>query len=159
MTTVRKNADAREKEIRLAIFRIERGRSHTQAKRLTISAVAREAGVSSSLLPNHYPSIAEEIRTKQGASSRQKLDAKQDDLSLEREKTKALRTELVNLRNQVAKLASINAMLQIENRTLAIKCGNPKITNFPLPGFRVAVNAPSESADAEAGISLPQPSK
>jgi AcrR family transcriptional regulator len=86
MTTVRKNADVREKEIRLAIFRIERGRSHTAAKRLTISAVAREAGVSSSLLHNHYPDIAEEIRVKQGASSRQKLDAKRDDLSVEREK-------------------------------------------------------------------------
>lgn len=118
MTSVRKNADIREKEIRLAIFRIERGRSHTDATKLTISAVAREAGVSSSLLHNHYAAIAEEIRTKQGASSRQKLDAKQDDLSIERGKTKALRGELEELRMQVAKLASINEMLEIENRTL-----------------------------------------
>lgn len=138
---MRKNADVREKEIRLAIFRIERGRSHTAAKRLTISAVAREAGVSSSLLHNHYPVIAEEIRVKQGASSRQKLDAKQDDLSVERGKTKALRAELEELRHQVAKLASINEMLQIENHTLAIKCGTPKIANFPGHGARVAVSA------------------
>ena len=131
MTTVRKNADVREKEIRLAIFRIERGRSHTAAKRLTISAVAREAGVSSSLLHNHYPVIAEEIRVKQGASSRQKLDAKQDDLSVERVKTKALREELEDLRRQVAKLASINEMLQIENHILTIKYGNPKIASLP----------------------------
>jgi hypothetical protein len=54
MTTVRKNADVREKEIRLAIFRIE-----------------------------------------------------------------------------VAKLASINEMLEIENRTLTAKCGNPRISSLP----------------------------
>jgi hypothetical protein len=56
---------------------------------------------------------------KQGASSRQKLDAKQDDLSVERGKTKALRAELEDLRHKVAKLASINEMLEIELRTLA----------------------------------------
>ena len=134
MMTVRKNADVREKEIRLAIFRIERGRSHTAAKRLTISAVAREAGVSSSLLHNHYPEIAEEIRVKQGASTRQKLDAKQDDLVIERAKTKALRSEVAELKMQVARLASINEMLGMENRTLSAKSGNPRISSLPFRG-------------------------
>jgi AcrR family transcriptional regulator len=109
--------------------------------RVTISAVAREAGVSSSLLHNHYPEIAEEIRVKQGASTRKKLDAKQDELSVERGKIKALRAELEDLRHQVAKLASINEMLQIENHTLAIKCGTPKIATFPSHATRMAVVA------------------
>jgi len=131
MTAQRKNADVREKEIRLAIFRIERGRSHTKADKLSISAVAREAGVSASLLHNHYPALAEEIRTKQGASSRQKLDSKQGDLCLEREKTRRLRLEISDLKTQVAKLASINEMLLMENRVLAAKRGSTKIASFP----------------------------
>lgn len=141
MITVRKNAEVREKEIRLAISRIERGRSHTDAKRLTISAVAREAGVSASLLHNHYPEIAEAIRTKQGASSRQKLDAKHDELSIERGKTRALRAELEELKQQVAQLASINEMLQIANRTLTIQCASPNITNYQSRGEQDSVIA------------------
>lgn len=130
MTATRKNADVREKEIRLAMFRIERGRSHTKANKISISAVAREAGISSSLIHNHYPGLAEEIRAKQGASSRQKLDAKQDDLSLERDKSRRQRQEIEELKRQVATLASINEMLIMENRVLAGKCGNTKVANL-----------------------------
>lgn len=131
MTTTRKKADTREKELRLAIFRIERGRSHTQAEKLSISAVAREAGVSSSLLHNHYPAIAEEIRVKLGASSRQKLDASHDKLGAEREKIRLLRAELADLKNQVARLATINEMLQIENHILAAKNSDGTVATLP----------------------------
>lgn len=84
-------------------------------------------------VPGGYPTIAEEIRTKQGASSRQKLDAKQDDLSIERGKTKVLRSEVEYLKLQVAKLASINEMLSIENQNLALRTGNSKIASYPVP--------------------------
>lgn len=131
MNATRKNADVREKEIRLAVLRIERGRSRTHANKLSISAVAREAGVSPSLIHNHYPAIAEDIRGKQGASSRQKLDAKRDDLSQERERSRILREELKELKRQVSRLASINEMLTIENRVLATKAGSPNISTFP----------------------------
>jgi AcrR family transcriptional regulator len=130
MTATRKNADVREKEIRLAVFRIERGRSHTKASKLSISAVAREAGVSSSLIHNHYPNLAEEIRAKQGASSRQKLDTKHDDLNIERDKSRQQRREIKELKSQVARLASINEMLAMENRVLAAACGNTKLTTL-----------------------------
>lgn len=131
MTAPRKNADIREKEIRLAMLRIERGRSHTKAAKLSISTVAREVGVSPSLLHNHYPALAEEIRTKQGASSREKLGAKQDDLGLEREKVRRLRQEIDELKAQVAKLASINEMQAMENRVLAARCSSTKVASFP----------------------------
>ena len=133
MKTVRKTAKVREKEIRLAIFRIERGRSHTAAKRLSISAVAKEAGVSPSLLHNHYPALVDEIRSKQGASSRQLLDAKQDQLAIEKERTRTLRTEVKELQVQVAKLASINEMLSQENRAFLQIAKNSKIVNFASP--------------------------
>lgn len=131
MTAPRKKADVREKEMRLAISRIERGRSHTKAAKLSISAVAREVGVSPSLLHNHYPALAEEIRTKQGASSRKKLEAKHDDLGLEREKVRRLRQEIDELKTQLAKLASINEMQAMENRVLAARCSSIKVASFP----------------------------
>jgi len=67
---------------------------------------------------NHvYPSIAEEIRMKLGASSRERRDAARDELKLEREKSSKLRKELTEAMSQIAKLASINEML-LENQVL-----------------------------------------
>lgn len=69
MSKQRKPADKREKDLRLAMFRIQRGRAHTDVEKLSISSVAREAGVSASLIHNHYPDIAEAIRLAQGAAA------------------------------------------------------------------------------------------
>lgn len=114
----RKTAEVREKELRLAIHRIERGRAHTDAKELTVSSVAREAGVSAPLIHNHYPAIAELIRVKQGASSRQKRDAKQAELLDLKNKNAELRRELDEARSQLAKLATVNEMLFVDNSIL-----------------------------------------
>lgn len=130
MTQVRKPAEAREKDLRLAIYRIERGRAHTKATKLSIAAVAREAGVTPALIHNHYPAIAEAIRLKLGTSSRQQRDAKQDQLKVEREKNRALRKELETMRSQLAALASINEMLLAENRILKVKEDNPKVIDI-----------------------------
>ena len=46
MSEERKTAAVRDRELRLAIARIEKGRSKTNEIKLTIAAVAREAGVS-----------------------------------------------------------------------------------------------------------------
>ncbi|MCW5185274.1 hypothetical protein [Burkholderia cenocepacia] len=51
MAETRKSGEAREKELRLAIHRIQRGRAHTKVTKLSIAAVAREAGVSPALEP------------------------------------------------------------------------------------------------------------
>lgn len=118
MSQQRKSATTREKELRLAIYRIERGRAHTAATKLSVSAVAREAGVTPALIHNHYPSIAEEIRVKLGASSRERRDAARDELKLEREKTHKLRKELAEATSQIAVLASINETLLLENQVL-----------------------------------------
>ncbi|WP_218827933.1 MULTISPECIES: hypothetical protein [unclassified Burkholderia] len=70
MAETRKSGEAREKELRLAIHRIQRGRAHTKATTLNIATVAREAGVSPALIHNHYPGIAEIIRNAQGRDNR-----------------------------------------------------------------------------------------
>ncbi|MDN7569967.1 TetR family transcriptional regulator [Burkholderia contaminans] len=126
MNRARKTAEVREKELKLAIFRIERGRAHTKATKVNFTTVALEAGVSASLIHNCYPDIAEQIRSKNGRSSRQQRDAKQNELTEEKNKSKQLRSDLKEAQAMIANLASINETLLIRVRTLeaAIAGGN-----------------------------------
>lgn len=115
----------------MAITRIEKGRSKANESNLTIAAVAREAGVSTALIHNCHPDIAELIRQSQGRSSRAQRDAKQLELKAEREKTRELRLEITLLKSKVASLASINEVLLDENRTLKSRLGDPKVVGIP----------------------------
>lgn len=130
MSQVRKAAQAREKDLRLAIFRIERGRSHTKASRLSIAAVAREAGVTAALIHNHYPGIADAIREAQGRANRERRDAKNQELKGERQKTRDLRQEIASLRADIATLASINEVLMAENAVLKAKLKSPRVVEI-----------------------------
>ena len=121
MIAKRKSSDARERDLQLALIRIQRGRAHTGETKVTIAAVAREAGVSTALIHNHYPRVAEAIREAQGRSSRAQRDVKHQDLCAEREKNRVLRQEIAELRIKVARLASINEVLIAENRVLKAK--------------------------------------
>jgi len=116
-----KPAEDREKDLRLAISRIEHGRANTKETKLTIAAVAREAGVSTALIHNHYPTIAETIREKQGRSSRAMRDVKHQDLIAERQKAAGYRQEIEELGAKLARIASINEVLLEENRVLKAK--------------------------------------
>jgi AcrR family transcriptional regulator len=121
----RKPADTREKELRLALYRIQRGRAHTGAHKASIASVAREAGVSAALIHNHYPAIAEAIREAQGHASRVQRDAKHKRLIVEQKKNRELRREIEELRRKIRKLASINEVLLDEIRTLKVKENTP----------------------------------
>jgi AcrR family transcriptional regulator len=123
----RKSAEAREKDLSLAIFRIERGRANTKATKLSVSAVAREAGVTPALIHNHYPSIAEKIRVKLTRSSRQKRDEKQSELKKVQERNRELRQLLSYAEERIATLASINEMLLLENSTLKASAADRKV--------------------------------
>ncbi len=114
----------------MAILRIKRGRAHTGAKRVTISAVAREAGVSSALIHNYYPTIAEAIRIEQGRDYRSARDAKQLQLREERAKANDLRQRVEDLRSQVARLSSINETLLADNEALRARLGNGKVAQL-----------------------------
>lgn len=125
-----KPAEDREKDLRLALLRIQKGRAHTGETKVTIAAVAREAGVSTALIHNHYPRIAEAIREAQGRSSRAMRDVKQQDLIAERKKSAAYRQEIEELRAKVANLASINEVLLDENRVLKAKMNDRKVVDL-----------------------------
>lgn len=130
MSTKRKPADARRKDLEMAISRIQRGRAHTKTTKINISTVASEAGVTPALIHNHYPDIAETIREAQARSSRVQRDAKHGELRAAKEKNRVLHEENDALRAQVGKLASINEVLLTENRILKAKQVNPKVTDL-----------------------------
>ncbi len=125
-----KPAEDREKDLRLALYRIQKGRSHSGETKITIAAVAREAGISTALIHNYYPKIAETIREAQGRSSRTMRDVKHHDLIAEREKSAAYRHEIEELRAKIASLASLNEMLLEENRLLKAKVNDRKVTDL-----------------------------
>ncbi len=130
MSDNRLPSDARDKNLRLAIRRIQRGRARTKETNLTISSVAREAGVSTALIHDHHPDIAEIIREIQGRSSRSQRDAKHSELKAEREKNRALRSEVEDLLRQVASLASINEVLNIENRDMRARLSDTRVVGI-----------------------------
>lgn len=125
-----KPAEDREKDLKLALLRIQKGRARTGESKVTIAAVAREAGVSTALIHNHYPRIAETIREAQGRSSRAMRDVKQQDLIAERKKSAAYRQEIEELRAKVANLASINEVLMDDNRVLKAKMNDPNVVEL-----------------------------
>jgi AcrR family transcriptional regulator len=130
MSNARKPSEIREKELRLALLRIQHGRSRSGATQLTIAAVAREAGVSTALIHNHYPRIAEAIREAQGRASRAQRDVKQQELRTERSKNRELRLELEKAHLKLATLASINESLLAENHALKSNLTPSKVINL-----------------------------
>ena len=79
--------------------------------KLSISAVAKMAGVTPALIHNTYPDLAEKIRGLVGKATRTQRDAKHSALVREREINRTLRKELVETRATIAKLASVNQTL------------------------------------------------
>jgi AcrR family transcriptional regulator len=127
----RKRSEDREKDLRLAILRIERGRAHTKETKVSIASVAREAGVSTALIHNHYPKVAEDIRTAVGRCSRTQRDAKHEELKTAQGRNKELRQEIEQLTLLVKNLASENEMLIMENRMLRATQGESNVKRFP----------------------------
>ena len=87
-------------------------------RRLSIAAVANEAGVTPGLIHNTYPDVAEEIREQTGRSSRQRLYATVSELALSRDRSRQLDVDLCQAKADIAKLASINETLRNEVATL-----------------------------------------
>jgi hypothetical protein len=109
----RRNREETEKELELAILRVK-----DKGSKLSISAVATEAGVTAGLIHNTYPDIAKKIRTATGRDIRQQRDAMAAKLRAVRVQMKALRAERTEALADVGKLASINETLRLEVATL-----------------------------------------
>ncbi|SEI21597.1 hypothetical protein [Paraburkholderia hospita] len=100
------------KELQLAIARIKHGRTKVvdQNRRLSILAVAEEAGLSPSTIHNRYPDVAQAIR--EAASGAQ--PSVQEGRPAKVDKLKELRDTLAAREAEIRALASINLRLSLE---------------------------------------------
>ena len=107
----------RREEIRLAILRIEKGRTRIveKGRKLSIIAVAEETGISAAAIHNHYPDMADLIRRKLGVDMREQRNSIANKLKEIRTINKQHRDEITALKKEIALLASHNATLLLKN--------------------------------------------
>ncbi|TDN70952.1 TetR family transcriptional regulator [Paraburkholderia sp. BL10I2N1] len=98
-----------QNELQLAILRVK-----NKGMKISITAVAAEAGVTPSLIHNTYPDVAEEIRAAMGRGTRQQRDAMATELAEARIALKDVRGKLCAAKDDIAKLASIHETLRDE---------------------------------------------
>jgi AcrR family transcriptional regulator len=120
------------KRIRLAIVRLENGKPTVVAKgrKVSVAAVAEEAGVSRALIHKDYPDLMERIRGNSNKTIQRQRDEKHEKLKVERAKNRQLREKIVALTEQRDELASKNATLELENRRLAAILEAKNVTIF-----------------------------
>ena len=112
---------ATHKAVRLAIVRIEKGRPNivSATRKLSVMAVAEEAGVSRALIHRDCPDLLERIKGGVNKGVRQQRDAKQAELNEYKERNKELRSEVAELKAMLEKVQSQNATLIRKNMTLS----------------------------------------
>jgi len=129
--------------LRLALLRLQKGRPRTvdPERKLSIAAVAEEAGVSAATIHNRYPEIADQIRRLLDKDTRRQRDAEHQRLLTERNKNRELRERLRVREEEIAKLVSLNAALEIENIELRALLSARNITPLPAPACAVGRDA------------------
>lgn len=104
-----RNRQKTREDLQLAMLEVQ-----NSGCKLTISAVATEAGVTPGLIHNTYPDIAETIRAHVGKATRQQRDDKIAELSKARARNKELQAELDTALNDIQRLVSKNETLRQE---------------------------------------------
>lgn len=118
--------------IRMAIVRMENGKPKVVStdRKISVKAVAEEAGVSDSLIHKDYPDLIQRIKKTQGKNDRKAKNAKNVELKLERGKNRHLRDRIKDLENEIKDLASINASLELELSTYRAIAKNDNVSKF-----------------------------
>ncbi|HAT3877883.1 TPA: TetR/AcrR family transcriptional regulator [Legionella pneumophila] len=122
--------DLTRQTIKQALLRLQNNRPKvvTPGRKISIAAVAEEAGVSRATIHNNYPEIAKRIREMNNNSSRVQLDEKHQNLNILKNKNRELRDQIQNLNSDLAKITSINASLLLENTMLQTIINNKKVS-------------------------------
>jgi AcrR family transcriptional regulator len=107
--TRQRNREKTLDQLQYAMLRVK-----NLGKKLSISAVAAEAGVTPGLIHNTYPDIAEAIRAQIGKATRQQRDNKIAELAEAKGRMKELRAELEAAMADIQRLASTNETLRQE---------------------------------------------
>ncbi|TDT00023.1 TetR family transcriptional regulator [Erwinia rhapontici] len=98
-------------------------------EKISITLVARAAGVTPGLIHNTYPAVAERIRVLMGKSVRAQRDSKHQALMAEKEKKRVLRTENDQLLEELTRIASVNQRLLFEMDELKTS-GNGEVVSI-----------------------------
>ncbi|EGQ8489146.1 TetR family transcriptional regulator [Vibrio alginolyticus] len=121
------------KAVRLAIIRIEKGRPKvvSEKRKMSVAAVAEEAGVSRALIHRDCPDLLERIKGGVNKGIRQQRDAKQTELNKYKERNRELRAEVTELKAMLAKVQSQNATLIRKNMALNnVQTKNSNVTQL-----------------------------
>lgn len=108
------NAKAKRRKSTASLIQQAITQLQVENAKVTISAVAKVASITPALIHNTYPDLAEQIREIGGKTTRAQRDAKHAALVKERETNRTLRAENTTLKEDVAKLASVNQKLLAE---------------------------------------------
>lgn len=121
---------ATHKAVRLAIIRIEKGRPTivSEQRKMSVAAVAEEAGVSRALIHRDCPDLLERIKGGVNKGIRQQRDAKQNELKEYKKRNRELRSEVAELKAMLAKVQSQNATLIRKN--MALSSGSETSSNI-----------------------------
>lgn len=115
------------RRLELALRRLQHGKMQSGASdRISIAAVAREAGVSNATIHNRYPDIAERVRTLHVKTSKSKTKPLPDSTDVLQRKLKEARQAIEQLKIDLAKSQSINLRLAKENELLNARRSSQK---------------------------------
>ncbi|MEZ8101891.1 TetR family transcriptional regulator [Vibrio bivalvicida] len=120
-----KNESPSHKKVRLAIVAIEKGKpKDPKNKKLTMSSVAREAGVSRNLIQRDMPDLYQRVMGKSGSEqAKDRIEILREKLKVEENKRKERDEEIAELKEMLANNASVNATLIRENKELRARLG------------------------------------
>lgn len=125
MKTEHRNTTRRRLELALRRLQHEKAQAGSDGK-ISIAAVAREAGVSNSTIHNRYPDIAERIRALHAKTGRRRAKAILDTSDILHRKLLKAREEIHQLKNDLMKSQSINLRLTRENELLQARLQRQK---------------------------------
>lgn len=125
--------DCTHRKIKMAILAIIKGRANNIApgRKLSIKAAAEEAQVSPALIHNKYPDLADDIRARMATTALTKQKETQDHSKITANRNKELRQEITNLKEELQKLASINATLTLKNEEYLARLNSNGVLTFP----------------------------
>jgi AcrR family transcriptional regulator len=115
------------RRLELALRRLQLGKMQSgTSDRISIAAVAREAGVSNATIHNRYPDIAERVRTLHVKTSKRKTKPLPDSTDVLQRKLKEARQAIEELKIDLVKSQSINLRLAKENELLNARLSSQK---------------------------------
>lgn len=122
---------ARDRENTLSQLKMALHRLQKKNEKISISAVAKEAGVTAALVHNRYPDFAEEIRSAAGKNVRDECASLREKTLAERAKNRLLREQITQLTAEIVKLASLNETMRAQ-LILQTAIATKKVTRIPI---------------------------